>query len=159
MIQFAVLMGFVLAAFSPLLNRWFGQRTSLLLALFPALLAVWLLLQAPDIIQHGRLLFEWQWVPSLGISLTFLLDGLSLLFGLLITVMGACVLVYAGGYLKGHPDIARFHIALVAFMVSMLGLVLADSLFTLFIFWELTSITSYLSVSYTHLTLPTICSV
>lgn len=150
MIQFAVLMGFVLAAFSPLLNRWFGQRTSLLLALFPALLAVWLLLQAPDIIQNGRLLFEWQWVPSLGISLTFLLDGLSLLFGLLITVMGACVLVYAGGYLKGHPDIARFHIALVAFMVSMLGLVLADSLFTLFIFWELTSITSYLLIGFNH---------
>ena len=138
--QLAVLMGFLLAASSPLLNRWFGHRTSLVLALFPAGLAAWLLLQAPEIIENGSLLLEWQWVPSLGISLTFLLDGLSLLFGLLITVMGACVLVYAGGYLKDHPDIARFHIALVAFMVSMLGLVLADGLLTLFIFWELTSI-------------------
>ncbi|NYT72285.1 putative monovalent cation/H+ antiporter subunit A [Halomonas sp. QX-2] len=148
--QFVVLMGFVLAALSPMLNHWFGQRTSLVLALFPAGLAAWLALQAPEVIENGSLLLEWQWVPSLGISLTFLLDGLSLLFGLLITVMGACVLVYAGGYLKNHPDLARFHIALVAFMVSMLGLVLADGLLTLFVFWELTSITSYLLIGFNH---------
>ncbi|GEN29497.1 Na(+)/H(+) antiporter subunit A [Halovibrio variabilis] len=148
--QLAVLMGFLLAASSPLLHRWFGQRTSLVLALFPAGLAAWLALQAPEVIENGSLLLAWQWVPSLGISLTFLLDGLSLLFGLLITVIGACVLVYAGGYLKDHPDLARFHIALVAFMVSMLGLVLADGLFTLFIFWELTSITSYLLIGFNH---------
>jgi len=148
--QFAVLMGFVLAASSPLLNRWFGERTSLLLALFPALLAGWFFSQAPLVLSDGPQLLEWSWVPSLGISLSFLLDGLSLLFGLLITVIGTCVLVYAGGYLKGHQDIARFHLALVAFMVSMLGLVLADGLLTLFIFWELTSITSYLLIGFNH---------
>lgn len=148
--QFAVLMGFVLAASAPLLNRWFGERTSLLLALFPALIAGWLFSQAPLVLSNGPQLLEWSWVPSLGISLTFLLDGLSLLFGLLISVIGTCVLVYAGGYLKGHQDIARFHLALVAFMVSMLGLVLADGLLTLFIFWELTSITSYLLIGFNH---------
>ncbi|WP_311064927.1 putative monovalent cation/H+ antiporter subunit A [Halomonas sp. DWK9] len=148
--QFAVLMGFVLAASSPLLNRWFGERASLLLALFPASIAGWLLSQAPLVFSDGPQLLEWAWVPSLGISLSFLLDGLSLLFGLLITVIGTCVLVYAGGYLKGHQDIARFHLAIVAFMVSMLGLVLADGLLTLFIFWELTSITSYLLIGFNH---------
>ncbi|RUR50773.1 putative monovalent cation/H+ antiporter subunit A [Vreelandella populi] len=148
--QFAVLMGFVLAALAPLMHRWFADRTSWVLALFPALIAGWLFSQAPTIIEEGSLLLEWQWVPSLGISLTFLLDGLSLLFGLLITVIGTCVFIYAGGYLKGHPDIARFHIALMAFMVSMLGLVLADGLVTLFIFWELTSITSYLLIGFNH---------
>ena len=148
--QFAVLMGFVLAALSPLLNRWFGERASLLLALFPALLAAWLLSQAPLVLHEGPQLLAWSWVPSLGISLSFLLDGLSLLFGLLITVIGTCVLVYAGGYLKGHQDMARFHLALVAFMASMLGLVLADGLLTLFIFWELTSITSYLLIGFNH---------
>lgn len=148
--QFAVLMGFVLAASSPLLNRWFGERASLLLALFPASIAAWLFSQAPLVLSNGPQLLEWAWVPSLGISLSFLLDGLSLLFGLLITVIGTCVLVYAGGYLKGHQDIARFHLALVAFMVSMLGLVLADGLLTLFIFWELTSITSYLLIGFNH---------
>lgn len=148
--QFAVLMGFVLAALAPLMQRWFADRTSLVLALFPALIAAWLFSQAPTVINDGPLLMEWQWVPSLGISLTFMLDGLSLLFGLLISVIGACVLVYAGSYLKGHPDIARFHIALMAFMVSMLGLVLADGLITLFIFWELTSVTSYLLIGFNH---------
>ncbi|WP_372372865.1 putative monovalent cation/H+ antiporter subunit A [Vreelandella venusta] len=148
--QFAVLMGFVLAASSPLLNRWFGERTSLVLALFPALMAAWLFSQAAAVMSEGPLLLEWSWVPSLGISLSFLLDGLSLLFGLLITVIGTLVLIYAGGYLKGHTDIARFHLALVAFMASMLGLVLADGLLTLFVFWELTSITSYLLIGFNH---------
>lgn len=148
--QFAVLMGFVLAAASPLLHRWFADRTSLVLALFPALLAAWLFSQAPLVVEQGTLLFEWAWVPSLGISLSFLLDGLSLLFALLITVIGSCVLVYAGSYLKGHPGLVRFHIALIAFMVSMLGLVMADGLLTLFIFWELTSITSYLLIGFNH---------
>lgn len=148
--QLTVLMGFVLAASSPLLNRWFGQRASMVLALYPALMAAWLFSQAPSVLNDGPLLLEWQWVPSLGISLTFMLDGLSLLFGLLITVIGTCVLIYAGGYLKGHEDIARFHLALLAFMVSMLGLVMADGLLTLFVFWELTSITSYLLIGFNH---------
>lgn len=148
--QFAVLMGFVLAALAPLIQRWFADRTSLVLAIFPALIATWLFAQAPTVINDGPMLMEWQWVPSLGISLTFMLDGLSLLFGLLISVIGTFVLIYAGSYLKGHPDIARFHIALLAFMVSMLGLVLADGLVTLFIFWELTSITSYLLIGFNH---------
>lgn len=150
MIQTAVLLGFLIAASAPLMNRWFGDRTSLVLAAFPALIAVALLNRLPEVLAQGALLLEWQWVPSLGISLTFLLDGLSMLFGLLITVIGALVLVYTGGYLKGHPDLARFHMALVAFMVSMLGLVMADSLFTLFVFWELTSITSYLLIGFNH---------
>ena len=148
--QFAVLMGFVLAALAPLMQRWFADRTSLVLAIFPALIATWLFAQAPTVINDGPMLMEWQWVPSLGISLTFMLDGLSLLFGLLISVIGTFVLIYAGSYLKGHQDIARFHIALLAFMVSMLGLVLADGLVTLFIFWELTSITSYLLIGFNH---------
>lgn len=148
--QLAVLMGFGLAAASPLLNRWFGQRTSLVLALFSALIAAWLLSQAPSVVNDGPVLLEWTWVPSLGLSLSFLLDGLSLLFGLLITVIGTFVLIYTGGYLKGHEDIARFHLALMAFMMSMLGLVLADGLITLFVFWELTSITSYLLIGFNY---------
>lgn len=148
--QLALIMGFVLAAASPLLNRWFGPRASLVLAIFPAFLAAWLFSLAPSVVNGDPMVLEWQWVPSLGISLSFLLDGLSLLFGLLITVIGTFVLIYAGGYLKGHVDIARFHVALVAFMASMLGLVLADGLFTLFVFWELTSITSYLLIGFNH---------
>ncbi|APX92103.1 Na(+)/H(+) antiporter subunit A [Halomonas sp. 1513] len=148
--QLAVLSGFVLAAFAPLLQRWCGARTSLVLALYPAALALWLLTQLPAVMGGDTLVFSLEWVPALGMSLTFVLDGLSMLFALLITVIGTFVLIYAGGYLKGHPDLVRFHVVIVAFMVSMLGLVLADGLMTLFVFWELTSITSYLLIGFNH---------
>ncbi len=148
--QLAVLSGFVLAAFAPLLHRWFGERTSFVLAAFPALLALVFMGQLPAVMAGDTLHFALDWVPSLGMSLTFVLDGLSLLFALLITVIGTFVLIYAGGYLRGHPDLVRFHIVILAFMVSMLGLVLADGLLTLFVFWELTSITSYLLIGFSH---------
>jgi multicomponent Na+:H+ antiporter subunit A len=150
MMQLAVLSGFVLAAFAPLLHRWFGARASFVLALFPAALALWFLGRVPAVMDGEVLTLALEWVPSLGMSLTFVIDGLSLLFALLITVIGTFVLIYAGGYLKGHPDLVRFHIVILAFMVSMLGLVLADGLITLFVFWELTSITSYLLIGFNH---------
>ncbi|MDJ1015438.1 MAG: putative monovalent cation/H+ antiporter subunit A [Paracoccaceae bacterium] len=90
------------------------------------------------------------WVPSAGISLSFLIDGLSLTFALLITGIGALVMLYSTKYLAGHPHFARFFLYLTLFMASMLGLVLADNLITLFVFWELTSITSYLLIGFTH---------
>src|SRR5919112_465158 len=77
------------------------------------------------------------------------LDGLSLLFALLISGVGALVLVYAGGYLAGHPELGRLYAFLLMFMASMLGLVLAD-LLLLFVFWELTSLSSYLLIGFDH---------
>ncbi|GHC22700.1 putative monovalent cation/H+ antiporter subunit A [Aidingimonas halophila] len=148
--QLAVLGGFVLAAFAPLLHRWFGERAGLVMAILPAGLALWLFGQLPSVVAGDTLVFEYAWMPGLDITLTFLLDGLSLLFALLISVIGVFVLVYAGGYLKGHQDLARFHVVLVAFMMSMLGLVLADNLVAMFVFWELTSITSYLLIGFNH---------
>ncbi|SFU83660.1 putative monovalent cation/H+ antiporter subunit A [Halomonas korlensis] len=151
--QLAVLGGFVLAAFAPLLHHWFGARTPLVMALFPAGMALWLLGQWPAIAAGEVLLLEWGWVPGLDITLTFLIDGLALVFSLLITVIGALVLVYAGEYLRGHRDLPRFLVIITAFMMSMLGLVLADNLVTLFVFWELTSITSYLLIGFDHTSL------
>src|SRR5690554_6276781 len=150
LMQFAVLSGFLLAALAPLFHRWFGERASFVLAAFPAALALWFLSQLPAVMAGETLVLTMAWVPSLGMSLTFVVDGLSMLFALLVTGIGTFVLIYAGGYLRGHPDLVRFHLAILAFMVSMLGLVLADGLFTLFVFWELTSITSYLLIGFNH---------
>ncbi len=150
MMQLAVLSGFALAASAPLFHRWFGDRASFVLAAYPALLALWFFGQLPAVMGGEVITLVLDWVPSLGMSLTFVVDGLSLLFALLVTVIGTFVLIYAGGYLKGHPDLVRFHVAILAFMVSMLGLVLADGLITLFVFWELTSITSYLLIGFNH---------
>ncbi|MDI5893006.1 putative monovalent cation/H+ antiporter subunit A [Halomonas rhizosphaerae] len=148
--QLAVLGGFVVAGMAPLLHHWFGARTPLVMALLPASLSAWLLGQWPAVASGEVLLLEWAWVPGLDITLTFLIDGLAWLFAMLITVIGALVLVYSGEYLRGHRDLPRFLVVITAFMMSMLGLVLADNLVTLFVFWELTSITSYLLIGFNH---------
>jgi multicomponent Na+:H+ antiporter subunit A len=90
------------------------------------------------------------WVPALGIELAFRIDGLSLLFALLITTIGAFVALYAAAYLRGHPDLARLQLLLLLFMLAMLGLVTADDLILLFVFWELTTVTSFFLVGFDH---------
>ncbi len=89
-------------------------------------------------------------VPSLGIAGGLRLDGLSLLFALLITGIGALVLLYAGRYLKADPRLNRLVVLLMVFMVAMLGAVTADDVVTLFVFWELTSIASFFLVAHDH---------
>ena len=148
--QIAVLAGFALAILVPLLSRWCGGRTGLILALYPASIAFWLVSLAPEVLQSGGIYFEQAWAPSLGLSLSFWLDGLSLLFGLLISGIGTLIIIYASGYLHGHPQLARFYVLILSFMSSMLGVVMADGLMTLFVFWELTSITSYLLIGFNH---------
>ncbi|MGM0913167.1 MAG: putative monovalent cation/H+ antiporter subunit A [Pseudomonadota bacterium] len=148
--QLAVLGGFVVAAMAPLLHRWFGTRTAGVMALLPAAIAAWLVGQWPIIAEGDTLWLEWAWVPGLDITLTFMIDGLAWLFAMLITVIGTLVLIYSGEYLHGHRDLPRFLVVITAFMMSMLGLVLADNLVTLFVFWELTSITSYLLIGFNH---------
>ncbi|MDN3524259.1 putative monovalent cation/H+ antiporter subunit A [Halomonas sabkhae] len=148
--QLAILTGFGLACMAPWLHRWLGRYTPLMMALWPMFIAGWLVLQWPVVLGGEPVLLEWAWVPALDISLNFYLDGLAWLFAMLISVVGALVLVYTGEYLKGERDLPRFLVIISAFMTSMLGLVLADNLVTLFVFWELTSITSYLLIGFHH---------
>lgn len=94
--------------------------------------------------------FSLSWVPALGVDLSFMFDGLSLLFALVISVVGFFVTIYAVDYLHGHPQTGRFFVFLHAFMLSMLGLVTADNVLALFVFWELTTIFSYLLIGFEH---------
>ena len=89
-----------------------------------------------------------EWIPSLGVRLSFFLDGLSLTFTLLISGIGTFILLYTGGYLRGHPHLGRFFSFILMFMGSMQGLVVANSFLMLFVFWELTSITSFLLIGF-----------
>ncbi|MFC0268718.1 putative monovalent cation/H+ antiporter subunit A [Kushneria aurantia] len=146
----AVLAGFVLAMFAPVLTRWLGHRVGWVMALYPAAVMIWLAGQVPQVMQGGGLYFEQAWAPSLGLSLSFWLDGLSLMFGLLISGIGTLILLYASGYMKGDPRVGRFYAIMLCFMSSMLGVVMADGLMSLFVFWELTSITSYLLIGFDH---------
>jgi len=94
--------------------------------------------------------FHLPWVPSLGIEFSLRLDGLSQSFALLISGIGVLIIVYAGGYLRGDARMGRLFASLFLFMGAMLGVVLAGDLITLFVFWELTSIASYLLIGYDH---------
>ncbi len=104
--------------------------------------------------QHAReadaLTFVLPWIPSLGIDLAFRVDGLSLLFVLLISGIGTMVLIYAGGYMAGMAQRGRLFVLLLLFMLAMLGCVTSDNLLLLFGFWELTSLTSFLLVGFKH---------
>jgi multicomponent Na+:H+ antiporter subunit A len=146
----AVLSGFVLALAAPRLYRLAGRGAGWLFALLPLGLALWFGSFFPQIAAGERLRFSTAWVPALGIELSFLLDGLSLLFLLLITGVGALILIYSGDYLKGHPQLGRFYAYLLFFFASMVGLVLADNVIVLFVFWELTSLSSYLLIGFDH---------
>jgi multicomponent Na+:H+ antiporter subunit A len=141
---------FVLALAAPSIHRVAGSATGALLALLPLSLTAYFSGFVPDVASGQIASVKYFWVPSLNVQLSFYLDGLSLLFALLITFVGALVLIYSGAYLKGHPRLGRFYALIILFMGSMLGLVLADSLIALFVFWELTSISSYLLIGFDH---------
>ncbi len=90
------------------------------------------------------------WVESAGVSFAFRLDGLSLAFALLICGIGAMVFLYASAYFRSDRRLLSLQLTLIAFAISMLGLTTADDAVTLFIFWEGTTITSYLLVGFDH---------
>ncbi|MDP1541002.1 MAG: putative monovalent cation/H+ antiporter subunit A [Moraxellaceae bacterium] len=146
---FVVLSGFITALFAPALVRVADRHAGLALATLPASLFVWFLTLLPEVNQ-APIRSVHEWVPSLGIQLSFWLDGLSLLMALLITGIGTLIFIYAGTYLKGHQDLGRFFVFLLSFMAAMLGLVLSDNLISLFVFWELTSITSFMLIGFSH---------
>jgi multicomponent Na+:H+ antiporter subunit A len=121
-----------------------------LLALWPAALTVVFGVQFGDVVTEGKNLVELAWAPSLGLTLSFSLDPLGLLFALLITGIGTLIVLYASSYLVGHPQAGRFYAALFAFMGAMLGIALSDNVLTLFVFWELTGFTSFLLIGFDH---------
>lgn len=145
-----ILAGFGLALFAPAIYRITKPHTHWLLAALPIGIFLYLASYLPDIADHQSIHANYEWVPSLGINLNLTLDGLSLLMALLITGIGALIVVYAGGYLHGDPYEGRFYSFLLIFMAAMLGLALSSNLIGLFMFWELTSISSYLLIGFNH---------
>ncbi len=122
--------------------------TAIMATLFAALLGYYPYIEAAALSQ-GSVVRVIEWVPQLSLSLTFYLDGLSLLFGLVITGIGAGITLYTGYYFADDPQEGdRFMMWLLAFAGAMLGVVLAGNLITMFILWELTSITSFMLIGF-----------
>jgi multicomponent K+:H+ antiporter subunit A len=113
-------------------------------------LAIWLLTLFP-LIQNGGVIRETlQWIPSLGLDLVVRIDGFAWMFALLITVVGALVCLYSRYYMSPDDPAARFYAQFLVFMGAMLGVVLSGNLLQLVLFWELTSLVSFLLIGYWH---------
>ncbi len=125
-------------------------RAGLISSLLPLFLFALLCLAWPGVIQGRAIQVEMPWIPSLDLSLRFRLDGLSLLFCLIITLAGFFVSLYASSYMAGKQHLGRFFVYLHGFMLAMLGIVTADNLILLFVFWEATTILSYLLIGFDH---------
>lgn len=119
-------------------------------AIWPAAVFLYLLWVSPQIADGTPVINGIGWIPGLDIALNFRLDGLSLLFSCMITGIGALILIYTGAYMREAPRLDRFYMYMIIFMVAMVGTVCAENLIALFIFWELTSLSSYLLIGFNH---------
>jgi len=145
---------FAVAAVAPFLFRKLGRKAFYALAAVPAGSFVWLILQhgavyADSGTLHAGTAEVIPWIPELQIELAFRMDALAWFMSLLVLGVGALVLVYCAGYFKNKDeDLGGFGAQLLAFAGAMFGLVIADDLLLLFIFWELTTVLSYLLIGY-----------
>lgn len=137
------------ALVAPVLVRWLGRRAFWVLALAPASAAVWAIGWSQRV-RTGRGPAEVvEWLPALGLHLELRLDTLSWLMTLVVGGVGALVLGYCSAYFKeGAAGLGRFAGVFVGFAGSMLGLVTADNLLLMFVFWELSTVTSYLLIGH-----------
>ena len=140
-----------LLAWLPVLAMRSGRNASAWSAgaVLAAALAL-LLSQASRVFAGETLRATWQWLPQAGINLSFRLDGLGFLFCLLILGIGLLVVLYAAYYLSDDDPIGRFFAYLLLFAGAMLGVVLSENVLLLVVFWELTSLTSFLLIAFWH---------
>lgn len=145
-----ILIGFIASALAPLIYKPLKNYFGWIAASFPIFMFISFLSSYHEVANGNIIRESVSWIPSLGINFTFLLDGLSLTFVLIITLIGAVVFLYAGAYMKEYEHTDRFYVYIGIFMTSMIGLVISDNMITLFMFWELTSISSYLLIGFNH---------
>ena len=139
----------MLALAAPVVAAQIGRRVFLLMAVAPAATTVWAATQARAVLDGEASSSSTSWVPGLGLTLDLRMDPLSLLMVTLVSGVGTLVLLYCAGYFSSaQQGVGRFAGVLTAFAGSMLGLVLADDLLLLYVFWELTSVTSWLLIGF-----------
>ena len=147
-------IAFILSPFLALpLVAWLGVRRARyvgLLALLPAALTAYFAYLHVQVARAGPFGVAAAWATELNLSLSFYFDGLSTLFAILISGVGTLIVLYSTKYLEHHQSAAKFYVSLFAFMGAMLGLVLSDNVFLLFVFWELTGFTSFLLIGMDH---------
>lgn len=146
-----IIIPFIFAIIIPLIHKKIKRiNIGWIVLVVPTILFILLLRYIPQISSGEVIEHTWRWLPSYDISFTTYLDGLSMLFALLITGVGALVVLYSIFYLSKKEALHKFYCYLLLFMTAMLGVVLSDHLIMLYFFWELTSVSSFLLIAFWH---------
>jgi multicomponent Na+:H+ antiporter subunit A len=146
-VTFLLLLHLIAAMAAPVLVRWWGRTAFLALALVPAAGFAWVVAQLGTVLDGGAVDETVPWIPALDLEVALRLDALALLFAALVTGVGALVFLYCARYFEpGDGGLGRFAASLMAFAGSMLGLVVADDVLLLYVFWELTTVFSFLLI-------------
>ncbi len=140
----------LVASAAPVLARRLGRRVFLWCALAPAVTLGWIVAVAPKVRAGDPATASIRWVPALGLELGFRMDGFGLLMAGVVAGIGLLVFAYARSYFAGHehPKLGALGAHLVGFAGAMFGLVTADNVFALFVFWELTAVFSFLLIGF-----------
>ena len=148
-ITLAIFTPFLAALFVPYIYKRVPSRNvGWFVMVVPLTLFIVLASYIPSVAGGKTYIHTIKWIDSAGINFTTYLDGLSMIFGLLITGVGSLVILYSIYYLSEREALGRFYVYLLMFMGAMLGVILSDNLMVLYVFWELTSISSFLLIAF-----------
>jgi len=148
-ISFAIIIPFLAAILIPFIYKRVPQiNIGWFVIVVPIILFAGLARYIPAVATGEKYIKTISWIPSAGINFTTHLDGLSMIFGLLITGVGSLVILYSIYYLSNREALGHFYVYLLLFMGSMLGVVFSDNMIVLYVFWELTSISSFLLIAF-----------
>ena len=139
---------FLGAVFPALLIRAGRNAAASAAGLTTFLALMGLLIHIPDVMRGTVVTARFDWIPGLGLNANFMLDGLGFLFALLILGIGLLIILYARFYLSREDPMGQFYTYLLLFQGAMVGIVLSDNILLLLIFWELTSLSSFLLIGY-----------
>src|SRR5690625_3050864 len=149
LIHLAILLPVIAAVFTGTLYRYYRRiHLGWFVLPVPLLIVIYLFTLIPRVM-NGLVIHEtMQFMPRIGMNFDVYIDGLGLLFAILISGIGALVVLYSIGYLSEKENLGSFYVFLLMFMTAMLGIVLNDNVLMLYLFWELTSISSFLLIAF-----------
>ena len=148
-INLVILIPFIVAALMPFSYRRFTKiHLGWFVLIVPIALFVILARLIPSVASGKTYVHTYEWIPTLDFNFTTYLDGLSMIFALLITGVGSLVILYSIFYLSSKESLQHFYCYLLLFMGAMLGVVFSDNLMVLYVFWELTSVSSFLLIAF-----------
>lgn len=144
---YVLLLIFIIAFVIPVIYHFAKEITHWLLSFFLLFALVYIIPYGSQI-KNNPLYLKYDWLPSLNIFFEIYVDGLSFIFAILILFIGSLIILYSGIYLREKENLSRYYLYIFMFAGSMLGIVISGNLIMIFIFWELTSVSSFFLIGY-----------